>query len=261
MKFTMTKLVLLFGALATGLLLSLWLLVIALPNFRLIEALFGSRSGDNPFSQTGPAIWFWIGFLAIALIRDYVVSDRDQNVLRPFATALESATTQTSDRNVLVTRVSGSVNTRAVGVTMRDVNARTGPILWIDVSCACPWFFDIRKRNIFTQMLGWAGSAMTTGNPELDAAVVVQADDMIAMRGWLSEPTVRNNILLLFRQHNVKSVTTTHLGEGGAVLRSELTAHNPFWPAARDASAITTVLCALAQAAESGSNVGRTENQ
>src|SRR5258708_14866877 len=101
----MTKLVLLFGVLAMGLLLSLWLLVIALPNLRLIEALFGSRSGHNPFSHLGPAIWLWIGFLAIALIRNYVVTHRDENVLGPFATALESAPPQISDRNVLVTRV------------------------------------------------------------------------------------------------------------------------------------------------------------
>src|SRR5438105_3416484 len=127
MKLIMTKQVLLFGALAMVLLLSMWSLLIIVPSLRLL-AEFSSRPGDTLFSLLGPAFWFWIGLLTIALVLDYGVSHRDQNAVRPFAAVLKSdvlpqfgSATQTSEGNLLLTRTSGTLGTRTVSVTMRHV--------------------------------------------------------------------------------------------------------------------------------------------
>ena len=93
-----------------------------------------------------------------------------------------------------------------------------------------------RKRRL----LGWAGSVVTTGDPELDAAFVVQADDEIAVRHWLSGPAVRNNILALFRHHEVASVSLNGVGSdrllSDRLLRCELATNNPSLPPMRDAA-------------------------
>ena len=67
-----TKSVLLFGALALGSLLLLQLL--PLEYFYVLPV--SARAPGSLFEGLGPAVRFWIGLLAIALVRDYVVSRR-----------------------------------------------------------------------------------------------------------------------------------------------------------------------------------------
>jgi hypothetical protein len=131
--------------------------------------------------------------------------------------------------------------------TVRPLNdaagTKSGPVFRVDVSCDCPWALDLRRRSTFSRLLGWADSVVATGTPELDAAVVVQDDDGIAVRHWLNDPAVSNNILSLFQQHKVKSVRFC-ISDSGPVLRSELATNNPFGQPTRDAARITAGLCA-----------------
>src|SRR6266852_3445513 len=80
----MTKQVLLFGAFAAAVLLSMWWLSGIVPVIAL-----NWRLGETPSSGLGRPFLFWLGLLAIALVRDYVVRRRDRNAVRPFAAALE----------------------------------------------------------------------------------------------------------------------------------------------------------------------------
>ena len=80
----MTKQVLLFGALAAAVFLSMWWLSGVVPVIAL-----NWRLGETPFSGLGRPFLFWLGLLAIALVRDYVVGCCDRNAVRPFAAALE----------------------------------------------------------------------------------------------------------------------------------------------------------------------------
>jgi len=89
-----------------------------------------------------------------------------------------------------------------------------------------------------------------SGNPEFDAAVVVQSYDTVAVHHWLSDPAVRNNILSLFQQHNIVPVFTGYRDLGG-VLSAELPTNKPLLPPTTDAAGITSALCALAASAES----------
>jgi len=249
----MTKQVLLFGAFAAAVLLSMWWLSGIVPVIAL-----NWRLGETPSSGLGRPFLFWLGLLAIALVRDYVVRRRDRNAVRPFAAALEpeipadkASVMQSSAGLVDYTTTLGSLGNRTVKVTLHEVaGTRTGPIFRVEVSCECPWVLDMRRRSTFSRLLGWAGSVVTTGDPELDAAFVVQADDEIAVRHWLSGPGVRNNILALFRHHAVASVSLNGVGSG-RLLRCELATNNPSLPPTRDAAGITAALCALAESAES----------
>ena len=246
----MTKAVLLFGALAAAILLFLhW----AAFDF-FYASPFSVRPDESAFSGLGPAVWFWFGLLAVALICDYFVSQRDRHAVRPFATVLNSdrpehdSVTQVSDGNVLSTSTSGSVNDRIATVTLRDpTGSKTGPILRVDVSCNCPWVLDIHRRSIAARLVGLAGAVVVTGDPALDAVVVIQADDEEAVRRWLREPPVRARVLSLFQQHKVESLSVR---DGGSVLTAEIVMHNPLTQPKRDAAGITEALSALAETLE-----------
>jgi len=197
---------------------------------------------------------FWIGLLAIALVRDYrdyVVSRRDRSIVRPFAKVLnpqplpgDDSVTQVSDEAVLSTSTSGSVSDRMASVTFRDTANRTPNVLRVDVACHCPWVLEIRRNSLTARLLARAGAVVATGDPDLDAVVVVQADDAEAVRDWLREPSIRSGVLSLFQQHKVESVS---LRDGGSVLRAEFVVHNPFAQPEFDANAITNTLRELAE--------------
>ncbi len=242
---------LLFGALALGSLLLLQLL--PLEYFYLLPV--SSRAPGSFFEGLGPAVRFWLAFLAIALVRDYVVSRRDRRIVRPFATVLnpeprpeDDSVTQVSDGDVLSTSTSGSVSGRLASVTFRDVAGSRqgggGTVLRMDVSCNCPWVLEIRRNSLAARLLARAGAVVATGDQELDAAVVVQADDAEAVRDWLREPAVRHRVLSLFQQYKVESVS---LRDGGSLLTAEFVAHTPFSQPKPDPAAITDALCALAE--------------
>jgi hypothetical protein len=118
--------------------------------------------------------------------------------------------------------------------------------LRVDVSCHCPWALEIRRNSLVARLLGRAGAVVATGDRELDAIVVVQADDDIAVRHWLREPAVRSRVISLFHQHQVDSVS---LRDGGSVLRAELLMR-PFAQPRPDATAITEALSVLADTLE-----------
>src|SRR5205823_9243269 len=92
--------------------------------------------------------------LAIALVRDYVVTRRDRSIVRPFAKVLnpqplpgDDSATQVSDEAVLSTSTWGSVSDRMASVTFRDTANRTPNVLRVDVSCNCP-HVDPRPRDV-----------------------------------------------------------------------------------------------------------------
>ena len=152
--------------------------------------------------------------------------------------------TQVSDEAVLSTSTSGSVSDRMASVTFRDTANRTPNVLRVDVSCNCPWVLEICRNNFLARLMARAGAPVEIGDRELDAVVVVQADDAAAVRVWLRQPAVRNRLLSLFRQHKVESVS---LRDGGSVLRAEFVVHNPFAQPEFDANAITNTLRELAE--------------
>jgi len=242
-----TKSVLLFGALALG-----WLLLFQLLPLEYFYVLpVSTRAPGSLFEGLGPAVRFWFGLLAIALVRDYVVSRRDRSIVRPFAKVLnpqplpgDDSVTQVSDEAVLSTSTSGSVSDRMASVTFRDTANRTPNVLRVDVSCNCPWVLEICRNNFLARLMARAGAPVEIGDRELDAVVVVQADDAAAVRVWLRQPAVRNRLLSLFRQHKVESVS---LRDGGSVLRAEFVVHNPFAQPEFDANAITNTLRELAE--------------
>jgi hypothetical protein len=245
-----TKVVLLFGAMAVASLLLFRLL--PLEYFYVLPV--SARAPGSVFGGLGPAVRFWLGLLAIAVVRDYVVTRRDRNFVRPFAKVLnpqplpgDDSVTQVSDETVLSTSTSGSVNDRMATVTFRDPASRTPNVLQVDVSCNCPWVLEIRRNSLAARLLGLAGAVVATGDPDLDAMVVVQADDTEGVRDWLREPTVRSCVLSLFQQHKVQSVS---LHNGGSVLRAEFVAHDPFTQPRPDATAVTATLSALAETME-----------
>jgi hypothetical protein len=240
---------LLFGGLALVLLLLVQLLPLDI--FYVLPVSAPAR--PSVFEGLGPAVRFWVGLLAIALVHDYVVSRRDRSVVRPFATVLnpeprpkDDSVTQLSDGSVLSTSTSGSVNGRIATVTFRDaVGTRAArSVLRADVSCNCPWTLEIRRNSLAARLVARAGAVVATGDRELDAAVVVQADDAKAVRDWLREPAVRNLVLSLFQQYNVESVSRR---DAGTVLTAEFVVHNPFKQPEFDATTITNTLCALAE--------------
>jgi hypothetical protein len=268
----MTKSVLLLGAVVLVVLLAFWLFFDVIPaigptgnpktdeavsTLRVLAALFSMGRTGGVFSGLAPVVKFWIFLLVVALIRDYAVSIRDRKAVAPFASVLtqafpeEPVTQSPSDFDVLSTNTSGSFAGRSVNVTLQDYpGSRSGDIFRVDVSCACPWALDIRRRSTFSRLLGLAGAIVVSGNPELDSAVVVQADDETSVRRWLNKPAVRQNILSLFQQHNLASVSLC-TADSGRVLRGELPTNNPLLPPPRDSGGITSGLCALAESAES----------
>ena len=247
-----TKMVLLFGLLAFALLL----LVQVLPLEFFYVLPVSARAPGSLFSGLAPALRFWVALLAIALVHDYVVSQSDRTVVRPFASALrpetpseEDSVTQVSDGSILSTSTSGSVSGRMASVTFRDAaGSRTNrPTLRVDVSCSCSWTLDIRRNSLVARLLGRAGAVVATGDRELDALVVVQADDADAVRAWIREPAVRNRILSLFQEHKVDSISVR---DGGSVLRAEFVAHNPFTAPKPDPTGVTEALGTLADTLE-----------
>jgi hypothetical protein len=278
----MTKSVLLFGVAALAALLPIWLLVHVIPfavgptgnhsvdnhlaALRLLSGLSqwsGGRWSDSPFSGLGPAIRFWVALLGIAMIRDYLVSRRQRATVAPFAAALNtavprdgSAVPQHSEGSVLRTTASGTMSDgREVNVVLKDIaGSRTGATFHVDVSCNCPWVFEIRRKNLFSRMLGAASEVVQTGDAELDANLVVQGDDAAALRNWLQQPEVRYGLRTLFEDRNVTAVGNVHPSHPGPFLRCELVTRplgSPFADRDYDAAGILQPLKVLAAAAES----------
>jgi len=276
-----TKSVLLFGALAVVALLSMWLLLDFLPfalgptgnqsidnelsALRLLSAISHYAGGPwsaNPFYGLGPVFRFGLVLLLIAVVVDYFGRHRDRKIVTPFATAInpdvlpgDGSVMQASDGAWLRTAASGSLDNRDASVTLLDSQgSRTGPILRVDIACHCPWVFEIRKKSLFAELLGAAGAVVATGDAALDAAVVVQADDDIAVRHWLNEPIVRESVLSLFEGRKIESVGSLHPAEPGAFLRCEVATRNlryPFIDSTPDAAQILEPLRVLAKSAES----------
>jgi len=60
--------------------------------------------------------------------------------------------------------------------------------LRFDIACRALFALDIRKRNIVSEALAWAGAPLETGDEALDKAVVFQGDDVAAIRRWAANP-------------------------------------------------------------------------
>ncbi len=247
-----TKSVLLFGVVVFAA-----LLFIHSPVFDIIYVMPSAPPKQGLFNGLWPVVWSWIALLTIALVLDYVGIRRSRNDVRPFASALNAgeasegdAVTQASDGNLRTTSTSGSVGDRLATVTLREVaGSRTGPIFRVDVACKCPWVLEIRRNTLEGRLLGMAGAVVATGYPDLDAAVVVQADDAEGVRQWLGQPAVRNGLISLFQRHKVESLS---LCDGGSVLRAELVTRNPLAQPRQDAPEVVETLSMLAKTLERG---------
>jgi hypothetical protein len=245
-----TKSVLMLGAGGLGVLLSLQLLPLDVIYLSPLAPPRGSL-----FEGLGPGVKFWIFLLAVALMRDYVVSRRDRSIVRSFANVLnresltgDDSVTQTSDVSVLSTSTSGCVSGRMTGVTYREyAGSRVPTVLRVDMHCNCPCVLEIGRNTLLARLVAGTTTSIEIGDRELGAAVVVQGDDEAGIRNWLRDPTVRNRVLSLFQQHNVESVS---LCDEGSTLRAEIRVRNPFVTPQFDAGAITEALSVLAETLE-----------
>jgi len=208
----LTKIVLLLGAVAFGGLLILPWLAPWIMFWDPSDSRFSGLTG------TAPLVRLWMGLLLLALVGDYWVSRRDRRAMRPFAKVLnpesledDDSVTQDGDGGLLTTSTSGAVGDRVATVKLEESSGRDAPFLRVDVTCQCPWVLEIRRRSLVARLLGRLGAVVSTGDPELDGAVIVQADDEAAVHHWLREPEVRSRVLSLFRERQLESIS---LAEG-----------------------------------------------
>ena len=245
---TATKSVLLFGVLGFG-----GLFVLELLPLDLIYAWPSAPPKPGLFEGLEPAVWFWFVLLAVAVVFDFVGYRLSRQLVRPFASAMHvgqpsdtEPVVQVSEARALSTSTSGRVGDRLVTVTLRTTMSRTGPTFRVTVACNCPLVLEIHHRNLVTSLLGLAGAVVATGDPDLDAVITIQADDEQALRRWLAQPTVRQNVLQLFEQHKVGSLSLFD----GSTLTADLITRSLLVPPKRDADVIVKVLCALAETLE-----------
>jgi hypothetical protein len=239
--------VLLFGVLGFGGLFVLELL----PGLDLIYVWPSAPPKPGLFEALGPAVRLWFILLAVAVVFDFVGTRLSRQQVRPFASAMNAGQPSDTDPVVQVsegnaTSTSGKVGDRSVTATLSNTMSRTGPIFRVDVACNCPLVLEINHRNLVTSLLGLAGAVVATGDPDLDAVVIIQGDDEQAIRRWLAHPTVRQNVLQLFEQHNMRSVSLCD----GSILSADLIIRSMVAPPKRDADAIVKILCALAETLE-----------
>ncbi len=121
------------------------------------------RLGETPFSGLGRPFLFWLGLLAIALVRDYVVGRRDRNAVRPFAAALEpeipahkASVMQSSEGLVDYSSTLGSLWTRTVtGTQAEDGSLGCAAYSEINAQRSPPGFrFDVYTKSDGTALDG-----------------------------------------------------------------------------------------------------------
>jgi hypothetical protein len=214
--------------------------------------------GVSLLGGLGPILGIWMGLLAAALVGDYFLRRRDRLALQPFAEIVEpdphSAPddwiTQTEDHGSERTRTIGTVEDRPAEVTLSRSESNAGrPRLSVTVACDCPWTLDVQPRNLGSRLLGMAVAAVSTGYPDVDAALVVQADDVIGVQQWLADPLVRDQLLSLFERYHLRSLTLCPGAiDGGTTLEGELVPRLGL--AVQEPAGLTHALRALADSLE-----------
>jgi hypothetical protein len=251
----MTKSVLLAGALAGVILAIVWVMVPFYPVGSLQD-----KWGESLLGGLGPLVGIWMCALAAALVGDFLLRRQDRRAVQPFAEALafdprnadDDGISQSDNEGVEGTRTIGTVEDRPAEVTLsRSLASRGtgGPRLSVMVACDCPWSLDVRPRKLGTRLLSLAGAAVSTGYPEVDAALVVQADDALGIRDWLADGAVRDRVLSLFERHHLQALTLQSGPGDETVLRAELVPRL-FGPPVQEPAGLTHALRALADTLE-----------
>jgi len=270
----MTRLVLLIGAVWGGSLTLVWLVFCILPTMpdtgianldgilhtlRIFAAINRYDRVRTPFDGLGGVIQLWFVALAVAVVMDRYGKAKTREVVSAFASHLSlengqvGCTVSQSWEGIdsLLTITSGTFHGRCTTVLVSQASRVS--YLRLDIACRAVFALAIRKRNIVSEALAWAGAPLETGDEALDKAVVFQGDDVAAIRRWACQSDVRLKMLSLFETYGTTSVTTSTGTDEEPILRAEYARFRPrFFPTA-NVSGILNELDGLATSAEAES--------
>jgi hypothetical protein len=229
-----------------------------LQTFRSFAAI--NRYNDpTPFTRTAPFFQLWFVCLLIAIVSDTFIKPAAKVAVSAFAASLLPEAGQVACnvtqhygwRANLRTTTSGSFHGRPTTVLVFQQPRIS--FLKVEMACRTSWVLDIRKRNLASEALAWAGAPLETGDEALDKAVVIQGDDEPAIRQWVRQAEVQPRILSLFQVCGITFLMTATGSEGEPLLRAHYRRFRPrFFPLAH-AVGILDDLAALAASAEAAS--------
>jgi hypothetical protein len=216
----MTRQVLLIGAVGGACLTLIWLVFTVLPavpdtgiasldgilhTLRIFAAVNRYDRLRTPFDRLGGVIQLWFVALGIAVVADKFWRAGARRVVSMFAAQLSPENGQVACLlgqrwkwiDILRTTTSGTFPGRQTAVLVWQSSRIS--FLRLDKACRSPLVFDIRKRNLASEALAWAGAPLETGDEALYKAVVFQGDDEAAIRHWACQPAVQPRFLSLFQ--------------------------------------------------------------
>jgi len=266
----MTRYVVLFGVLIAASLALMWLVFTVLPalpntgiasfdsilqTLRLITA-FNRYNDPTPFTGTGPLFQLWFVLLLVSIAGDKFIKPAAKAAVSSFAVALlpemgQVACKVTQDSSwgaALRTKTSGSFQGRRTTVLV--LQQPRFSYLTVEMGCRAPWVLDIRKRNLASEALAFAGTPIKTGDEALDETVVVQGDDEVAIRQWARAAQIQPKLLSLFQAYGITSLTTETESEEEPILRAHYGRFRPRLFPLEHAVGILNNLAGLAASAE-----------
>lgn len=207
----------------------------------------------TPFTRTGPAFNLWLLCLAVAIVVDAVMRPAARAAVSAFAASLTPEVGQGICEVRQSSRWDAGIRTTTSGyfqgrrtTVLVDQTGRFSS-LNLEMDCRVPWLLEIRKRCLTFQAVASVGSPIRTGDQALDAVVVLQGDDEVAIRQWACSSEVKSRILSLFQTCGITFFATD------SVLRVRYARFRPRLFALAHATLILNHLAYLAAFAEAAS--------